>query len=376
MIGSAIYKIDDTMKFSNVPVTPNREAVSLPAEAYIESVAVKDGDMVKKGQTLMVVKTSTASVALARAVESMEPALQALRATQGDAAAEKSMSDSLQLTKALLEKEPSITIEAPVDGMVSTDATEPLQSLAGKVASGRIGSVYNYDSLRFPVPVTGDNALRVRINLLAEQDVLDWKALTRIIKSDKPPEQPALRRIWEMLQGKLEDVKPGKVPLKRSMPEIVGALNDLLRKTDFADMVVGSGVNLPPEALQLLKRGPTNLTTDELVRLNRLALRQLMPEAIGVSENKYQAVKARLYIPQQEKTPSGKIIKKKPLVFPTTGVVVREPNAGQVVVDLPKPPAEIVDYMKLQRGNAELPGVIVSGSVVVGRISLFSFLFK
>jgi hypothetical protein len=236
--------------------------------------------------------------------------------------------------------------------------------------------VYTHDSLRFAVPVTGDNALRVRINLLAERDVLEWKLLTQHIKSEQPPEDPTLRRIHGMLQGKLEEIKPGRTPMKRNMPEIIGALNDLLRRKDFYDAQAWAGKQVPAEAGKFLSRGADRLSPDELIRMNRLLLTVAMPQAIADSENEHQAVKAKLFIPVQHRAPDGKIVKDKPRIFSAQGQVVREPEAGKVVIDLASPPAEVVEYMKRQRGSADLPQVTTTGNVVVGRISLFRFLFK
>ena len=118
------------------------------------------------------------------------------------------------------------------------------------------------------------------------------------------------------------------------------------------------------------------MPADELIRLNRLLMEVAMPGAIAPSMNIHQEVKAKLYIPVQHRTPEGKLVKDPPRVFPVTGRVVHEPLMGQVLIDLPDPPAEVVDYLKLARKDAELPGVTTTGAVVVGRVSLFRFLFK
>ena len=125
------------------------------------------------------------------------------------------------------------------------DAKQPLHSLQGTIATGEVATIISYGSLRFPVPVGGENALRVRVNLLAEPDVIDWKVLTAIVRSDSPPQDPAEKRTWEMLQGKLEEVRPDKVPLKRAMPEVVGALNELLRRPDFYSPDAGKERHCP-----------------------------------------------------------------------------------------------------------------------------------
>lgn len=380
MIGSAIYKIDDTMKFTGAAVAPRSEPIELPAEAYIDSVEIKDGDAVAKDQALMWITTSPEDLALLKALASTEKALEALRAQKKDGDAlsevETSLAAALARGKATPRKEAPKTVAATVDGIATSDAKDPIQNLAGRIVGGKVGTVYAYNSLRFPVPVGGENALRVRVNLLAEEDVLSWKRLTAFIKSETPPDNLAVRRVWERLAGKLEEIKPGKTPLKRNMPEIVGAVNELLRARDFHEEKAWAGIAIPAEAKTLLDRGVATLTQDEVIRVNRLLLEAAMPQTIAPSHNEYQVVKAKLYIPVQHKTPDGKIVKDPPKIFPIQGTVVHEPSGGQVVIDLPNPPAEVVDYMKTRRTNPDLPAVTASGTVVVGRISLFRFLFR
>ena len=378
MIGSAVYKIDDAMKFSGVAAAPRSEPIAVPAEAFVDSVAVENGAEVKKGQVLLQVTSNTQDLALLKSMRSTQDALDALRGGgAAPAGFEASLKDALDRGKAAARREPPHAIIASVPGVVATDGKEPpLGTLAGKIVSTQVGTIFTYDSLRFPVPLAGENSLRVRINLLAEPDILDWKALTRDIKAEKPPEAPAVRRIWKMLDGKLEEIKPDQIPLKRSMPEIVGAMNELLRRPDFYDAADWAGKPLPAEARKLLDKGTGALTSDELIRLNRFALVAAMPGVIAESANEHQAVKAKLYIPVLRRTPEGKTVKDKPLIFPVTGNVAKEPEGGKVVIELTGPPPQVVEYMKRQRAGGDLAPVIATGTIVVGRISLFRFLFK
>jgi hypothetical protein len=380
MIGSALYEIDDVMKFAGVPAKAHREPVAMDLPVYVKSVAVAEGAPVAKGQTLMAVSGSSQTVALIEATAATRKALDTLgEPPAGDetqTAMAASLKETLERSVAALEKEASRPVTAPIDGILEAASGQPWQRLSGRIVSGTVATVRNYESLRLSAPVTGDNALRVRMNLLAENDVLDWKALTRDIRSEYPPQDPAARRVWEMLQGKLEEIRPGKRPLKRAMPEIVGALNELLRRSDFWDPHAWAGKTLPAEARALLERERGKLNQDELIRLNRLLLRAAMPDAIGVSRNVRQNVKAKLYVPVERRTPDGNTVKEKPLVYPATGQVVHEPEGGKVVIDLVAPPSEVVDYVKRREGQPDLPPVTASGSVVVGKISLFRFLFK
>jgi len=380
MVWSTIYKINDNMKFSQLNAEPRREAVTVSTEAYVDSVEAREGDQVAEGQTLLTVTSAPENLPTLKAMASIQEALTALRkrpdGSAPPAAVEDSLTDALAAGKAAIGEVAPQPVKSPMAGVVAEADKGSLEGIKGKVVSGRVANVYTYDSRRFEVPVGGENAPRVRINLLAEEDVLSWKNLTEILKSENPPEDPAQRHIWERFRGKLDEVKPGKTPLKRLMPEIIATLNTQLRQPDFYAAEAWQGHMLPPEATELLGRDVKDLTPDEQIRLNRLLLQSALEGVIATSVNEHQPVNAKLYIPTEEKTAEGKTIKGKPKIFRVEGQVVHEPESGKVLIDLPDPPAEVVDYMKRQREDSDLPPVTCSGSVVVGRISLFRFLFK
>jgi len=376
MVGSAVYKIDDVMKFSGVIAESRSEPVTVSIESYVNSVSVEEGSAVDQGQELMRVTGSAQNRALLKAMDATRQALEALQADSAKAEIEPPLREALANSLSILEKEPSRPVAAPIAGIVKSGEKYKWKDLSGKVVSGVAASVTTYDSLRFAVPVAGDNAFRVRINLLAEEDVKDWKLLTSLIKSEQPPSDPVKRRIWELLAGKLQEIKPGKRPMKRNMPDVVGALNDLLRRKDFYVKEEWSGLNLPSEAQDLLARKVEILGEDDLVRLNRILLDLVLSEAVSPGRNSRQQVKAKLYIPVEEKGSDGKIKKGKPRIFAVRGEVVHEPSAGKVAIDLANPPADVVEYMKRRSSDPSLATVTARGNIVVGRISLFRFLFK
>ena len=59
-----------------------------------------------------------------------------------------------------------------------------------------------------------------------------------------------------------------------------------------------------------------------------------------------------------------------------TGEVAAEPKGGQVLIELPDPPPELVSSLANAMTNPGEEAIVSSGTVVVGRISLFSFLFR
>jgi hypothetical protein len=183
MIGSAVYEIDDVMKFSSVIAEPRRDSVKVSFESYVNAVMVDEGTSVKEGGELLKVTGSADSAPLIKTIDSIQKALDSIQRDSADGEVQKFLKQALDRSLGALEKEPSHAVLAPISGILKGGGGIPWQNLSGKVVNGEIGLVITYDSLRFVVPVAGDNAPRVRINLLAEQDVADWKLLTSRIKS-------------------------------------------------------------------------------------------------------------------------------------------------------------------------------------------------
>jgi hypothetical protein len=377
MIGSAIYEIDDAARFTAVPAEPLTVPVQVETDAYVRSVSVRPGDEVEAGAELMTAITDPGTSAQLRALRLMEDALAVLENSgETTGSIQEPLSTAINETSSVLAALPPTRITAPVSGVFFAGVPVAMENLPGRVVSERIGTIRSYKSLQFPVPLSGDNAARVRVNLLAEQDVLDWRALTAVIRTEDPPADPAQRRVWELLAGKLEEVKPGKVPLKRLMPEIVGALNDLLRKRDFYHPEAWRGKGLDQETRTLLEKGIDELDPDELIAVNRKLLEAAFPGIIAVSAGARQVVKAKLLIPVRSQGPDGKIQEEEPLAFPVQGNVVSDPIGGNAIVNLPEVPGEVVEYMQRRDADPAVPPVLVNGTIVVGRISLFRFLFK
>ena len=376
MVGSLLYKIDDVVKFTGVEARAWREPVKISIKSYVHTVLASECSQVEQGEDLLRIIGSPEEEKLITSIDAMHEALRALEKNQAGDELIKPLQEALSRAISNLKELPVRTISAPITGTVNSSGAYQWDSLAGKVVIGEVGIVTTYDSLRFTVPLAGENASRVRINLLAEEDVKDWKQLTSQIKSLQPPVDPVRRLLWDRLQNKLIEVKPGKRPLKRSMPEIVASLNEILRQRDLYDPQIWGDKEIPPEAQELINTGIPNLKEDELIRLNRLLLEAALSGSIQPSINERQVVKAKIYIPVTERLPGGTIEKKKPIVVRIQGGVVYEHAGGAVMIELPNPPDNVVDYIKSRAENPELPPVTVSGNIVVGRISLFNFLFK
>ena len=148
MVGSAIYKIDDVMKFSGVIAEIRRDSVVVPIESYVNSVSVEEGSAVEQGQELMRVTGSAQNSALLKAMDATRKALEALQADSAKAEIERPLREALARSLSSLEKEPSRPVAAPIAGIVKSGEKYQLQDLSGKVVSGVAASVTTYDSIK------------------------------------------------------------------------------------------------------------------------------------------------------------------------------------------------------------------------------------
>ena len=379
MAASVFYKIDDAMKYRGAAVTLTHESVELPLKAYIHSVLLKEGDEVAAGAPVFQVVSDPVDVALfesARQLEHTRGQLKALPAEQlGFPSLLGLLDESVAALKPLTEKGRVDEVKAPMGGVLRPESGSTLAELEGQILDGKVASIYSGKALRFKVAVGGNNASMVRINLLSEKDVLDWKILTSHLKNSATDSAP-IERIRDLLRGKMPEVKPGKKPLKRLQAEIVTELNGLLQSTDFHDAAVWGDGPLPGEAQVLLDRGPESLSHTELCRMNRLLMEALFPSSIATSANEAQPVKAKIIVTPIADAAAGVQDKPVPTVYTMIGKVAAEPEGGQVLVELPEPPPELVSRLLSAMTDPGEETVVSSGKVVVGRISLFNFLFR
>lgn len=383
IVYSTFYMVDDVCKISaDAAVTPRTEIITLEKISYIRDVYAREGNRVEKGSPLFSIAAHTVEfdtlVSLRRYFDQARRTLDATTATLAESGA---LSDLLQQgIKATdrLRAAPTINIASPMAGdleIISKNA-RPLWQLAGEILEGPVARVLNYGSLRFSVPVSGKNADRVRINQLAVDDVLDWKALTRSIRAKSAPASAAERRVWERLRGKLPEVRPNRVPPKNRKADVVQALAEILEAPDFYDPTVWSSSQIAEEERTLVQRGIPNLTFEDRVRLNRLLFEGIFPDAVAKSRNKRVPVKARILI-QVTPTPESRGAQApETKVFPMTGEVITERQGGNVTVQLPNPNAELVGYLRKCLADPSKPAPDFRGSIIVDRISAFRFLFR
>ena len=125
--------------------------------------------------------------------------------------------------------------------------------------------------------------------LLDKDDVLDYQALcTKIRQSGASAWQPRAR-VWEMLPAETQqDVRlwsEGAAMSDSDSTSLVKALNAVLGRPDFYDSVAFGGFVLPYEAEALVARGPSELPTTGLHRLNRLLLVTMFPDQVRAGDD-------------------------------------------------------------------------------------------
>lgn len=380
MVASVFYKIDDVMKFQGVTVALTSEPVDLPSKVYIEAVLAEDGDEVTEGTPLLKAVTGPQEVAAREAEQQIVHTRGQLAALSPEALGASPvlelLDQSAEAIRSLTGRQSPEDVKAPISGLLRKTGGASLAELRGQIKQGTVASIYSTKALRFKVPVSGNKSNLVRINLLAEDDVSDWRILTSYIKSgDGASASLPIERIRERLKGKLDEVQPGKHPLKRLQADIIAELNALLQKRDFYDPSNWGGARINEEAKALVDKGVDILTHTQLCRLNRLLLEGLLPDAIVTSADKPQAVKAKVIVTPAAEPGAGKDAKPVPTVYRMTGRVVAEPEGGQVLIELSAPEAGLVQSLLRTMEEPGKETIVSSGAVVVGQVSLFRFLF-
>jgi len=393
MIFCVIYQIDDTARIKSDDLPLTIEHLTLPSRVYVDAVQVKDGDAVAKGQRLLTVQDDPADLALMETRLDLAAAAEALtsltlnRSLSPDVG--KSVQAALAGAQAIALTHPPKPTTAPLNGIVKGDA---LAQMAHTMRQGQVCDVHNWDELRFEARVSGKNTDRVNISLLGPRDVLEWRELTRMLKAPDPPPSPSVRQFWELankddvnFKDKLKFIAAGSKPDNIGRTDVVTVMNNVLRLKELYPDAGWAPANLPPEARSILRKGVKDLTDNELFRLNRLLLEKTFPGWFETSPNVHQPVKAKILIPRpSRRLPNGLEEKQKPIIFPMTGETLSDKSPTVNILDgsygvtivLRHPAPEVQDYLKRRLAKPKMDKVIMTGSVVVGKIPVFRFLFS
>ena len=120
---------------------------------------------------------------------------------------------------------------------------------------------------------------------LAIGDILDWRRwCASLVNAGKTPEPTLLKRIWNRLRPEARKVvvkgAEGKFVEPRIKAALLDEINTILRtpgvhrKEDFA-------IRTPPDAKRIMEMEPDQVTPDQLLILNRLALEVNYPELVA-----------------------------------------------------------------------------------------------
>jgi hypothetical protein len=125
--------------------------------------------------------------------------------------------------------------------------------------------------------------------LISRHDVLDWKGLaTKLVEQGAKPEPSPGKRIWEMMEPQIRaaaaEIVSSGVASGYARRQLAEELSNVLGRRDFYDGVSWRGVELPPEAQDLLARRTPNLDEPQLCRLNSLLFEAAFPKALTKSE--------------------------------------------------------------------------------------------
>jgi len=392
MIFCVVYEIDDTarMKAEDIPLTI--EPVSLASRCYVQSVNVKDKETVAKGQPLLTVLDQPDDVALMTARLNLRETIEALasasRTITMSPEAIESVRAALAALKTATPVHPPGTIAAPVSGIV---VAPNLQGLTDTIKQGYVCNIHNSDVLRFEARVSGKNLDRVHISLLGTRDILNWKEMTKALKSIEPPSSKPVERFWKLankndpsFKERLRFIEGGRTPDDTGKGDVTAVLNNVLRLSELYSDTVWPVSSLNSEAKALVEKGVAGLGENDLFRLNRLLLENTFPEWIEKSPNQRQFVRAKILVPRPPILVKGVEKRQKPVVVPMTGEVVSDksvwPNfldgSYGVTIDLPNPPPVVRDYLNKRLTDPNLAKVGMTGSIVVGKIPIFRFLFS
>lgn len=119
--------------------------------------------------------------------------------------------------------------------------------------------------------------------LLTVKDVKDWPALIGSVKRQAAGAAPApgkqvLAQFDPKLRQQFNSVTDTQTPNQSTQADLVKALNRALREKDLYDAEAWKGIDLGPDAGELLKK--ESLSSEEVVRLNRRLLEAAYPDAI------------------------------------------------------------------------------------------------
>jgi len=122
--------------------------------------------------------------------------------------------------------------------------------------------------------------------LISRHDVLDWRGFAaKLVEQGGRPQPSPGKRIWEMMQpatrSAAAEVVSAGFASRYVKGQLAEELSGMLGRRDFYDAAYWQGVELPPEAQDLLARRTQDLDEPRLYRLNSLLFQAAFPQSLA-----------------------------------------------------------------------------------------------
>lgn len=148
---------------------------------------------------------------------------------------------------------------------------------AGQILTGLVLGIYLVN-----------NPITVSASFVYPRDVIDWALLEdALIAADDSGANDAAARIWERFPAEarqiVRDARRHQRIVEEDQRAVLLGLNTVLRDKTLYEATLWPEAALNPELAGLLQRGIANLSERDVVRVNRLLIETVFPQAIAES---------------------------------------------------------------------------------------------
>lgn len=132
------------------------------------------------------------------------------------------------------------------------------------------------------------NPITVSASFVYPRDVIDWTALEdTLIGAGESGSPPAAAKIWRLFPEDARDIlQEGHLQGRMAEEDrnaVLMGLNSVLRDRSLYEAALWPEATLKPELTSLLQRGLSSLGEREVVRVNRLLVEAVFPQAVAES---------------------------------------------------------------------------------------------
>lgn len=116
---------------------------------------------------------------------------------------------------------------------------------------------------------------------ISPKSVTSWPFIINNLKEGDKEKgfDPAKKHLWDLLDEKARAVVNEKEVDLKTRLEILAGLNGILTKKDFFNPEIFNA-HVSPKAMELYKKGPANLSKENLVIMNRMAVESAFPREL------------------------------------------------------------------------------------------------